>query len=411
MIVNQLHLEVGTKSETGYVRTENQDRMSWTSIPLGQLYIVADGMGRHAGGAKAATLTTDYLTKSLREFSKNSPADTAIRHPFEKTNQDVYQQAHAGDPANEGMGSTAIMMLVNGQSARIAHVGDSRVYLYRKGKLQLLTKDHTQVQQMVDASMLTLEQARVHPSASILDRAIGNRPSVEVSIISELRLINGDSILLCSDGLSGYADDREIALQLDDALSPQENVDRLISLALEKGGEDNVTIQFIRIGKAKEVPRRTLLHSLKLLVVFFILTILGSSTFITYRLFAKSNEDNDQFFQALLAKPAIWLGSGKQKIGEISPVKFKKQPDVNASNGVSQYSHEKLAHTSNLSRAKDADISEGKQTNTDLQKQMAALANEKAIAIVRAKKAESLLKNQEKQIATLKKNSRPLKTV
>ena len=135
-------------------------------------------MGGHAGGAKAAELTIRGLEQYLSEASKNLPIEEAIRNAFEKTNRDVYDQAHAGDPTTEGMGSTAVMLLIFSQIAKIAHVGDSRAYLYRNGKLRLLTKDHTQVQRMVDVGMLTPEQARNHPSSSILDRAIGNRPTV-----------------------------------------------------------------------------------------------------------------------------------------------------------------------------------------------------------------------------------------
>lgn len=269
MMPNKLNLDVGASTETGYVRNENQDRMSWASIPLGQLYIVADGMGGHAGGSKAAALTTGGLEQFLKEAQKNESVETAIRNAFEKTNKDVYDQAHVGDPTTEGMGSTAVMLLISGQSARIAHVGDSRAYLYRKGKLRLLTKDHTQVQRMVDAGMLTSEQARQHPSASILDRAIGNRPTVAVEISSVLALANGDGILLCSDGLSGYVDDDEIEAAIDDTLRPQENVNRLISLALQKGGEDNVTVQFIRFGNAAKVQRKTLITAIKAIGIFF----------------------------------------------------------------------------------------------------------------------------------------------
>ena len=273
MIPDKYPLEVGAKSETGYIRTDNQDCMSWVSVPWGQLFIIADGMGGHAGGAEAAYLTVNGLGRHLTEVSKNLPVEEAILSAFRKTNLDVYAKAHACDPATEGMGSTAVMLLIIDQAAKVAHVGDSRAYLYRNGKINLLTKDHTHVQRMVDAGMLTPEQARNHPSASMLERAIGSKTTVTADINS-VSLREGDSILLCSDGLSGYADDKEIETIINDLLSPQENVDRLINMALQKGGEDNVTIQFIRFGKYLNIHRHGYKNIFKVLFLYALIIII-----------------------------------------------------------------------------------------------------------------------------------------
>ncbi|NOS89421.1 MAG: Stp1/IreP family PP2C-type Ser/Thr phosphatase [Methylococcaceae bacterium] len=278
--------EVGAKTDKGCVRTENQDRMSWVSSPLGQLFVVADGMGGHNGGAKAAELTVDGLVNFLAETQNSLGIEDAIRGAFEKTNQTIYQQAHSGDPATEGMGSTAVLLLVYKQIAKIAHVGDSRVYLFRNGKLSLLTKDHTLVQKMVDAGMLTPEQARNHPSASLLDRAMGNRAEIAVEIHSDLRLKAGDGILLCSDGLSGYVEDQDIEAALTEPATAQEYVDRLLELAYQKGGEDNITIQFIRVFKK---PKSRLEESFKkllnnLFVSLLILCGIGCVSYSAYYL-------------------------------------------------------------------------------------------------------------------------------
>lgn len=274
MIPDKYPLEVGAKSETGNVRSDNQDCMSWVSVPWGQLFIIADGMGGHAGGAEAAYLTVSGLGRYLTEVSKNLPAEEAIRSAFRETNLDVYAKAHAGDPATEGMGSTAVMLLIIDQIAKVAHVGDSRAYLYRNGKINLLTKDHTHVQRMVDAGMLTPEQARDHPSASMLERAIGSKATVTVDINS-VSLKQGDSILLCSDGLSGYADDKEIETIINDSLSPQENVDRLINMATkQKGGVDNVTIQFIRFGKNSNINKHGYKNIFKVLFLYALIIII-----------------------------------------------------------------------------------------------------------------------------------------
>ena len=245
-------LEVGARSETGYVRDENQDRMSGTRVPLGFLYIVADGMGGHQGGALAAELTVQGLQRYIGEAPVNTPVEKVIHAAFNEANQTVYQQGHAGDPATEGMGSTAVLLLISGRVARVAHVGDSRAYLYRWGRLKQLTTDHTVVQKMVQAGMLKPEEAADHPNASILDRAIGSKAGVKVDISNALRLYEGDAILLCSDGLSGYVADSEIASVLRSRATVQEIPERLIELALKKGGEDNVTVQLIQYGTRKK---------------------------------------------------------------------------------------------------------------------------------------------------------------
>ncbi len=251
--------EVGALSETGYVREENQDRMSGIHVGLGQAYIVADGMGGHKGGAMAATLTVEGLQRHLNETAAGVDVEGAIKFAFEKTNKTVYERAHSGDSETEEMGSTAVLFLISGRVARVAHVGDSRAYLYRKGELRPLTKDHTKVQKMMDAGMLTAEEARDHPDASVLDRAIGNQPDIDVDIGPILELKDGDSILLCSDGLSGYADDADIESVLRSDSTVQEIPGDLFALALEKGSDDNVTIQYIQYGERSDVraPQHT----------------------------------------------------------------------------------------------------------------------------------------------------------
>ncbi len=252
----KIKVEVGARSETGYVRNENQDRMSGAEIPLGQLYIVADGMGGHKGGAMAAELTIVGLQRHIAAAPPDASGEEVIRAAFKKVNENVYQKAHSDNPETEGMGSTAVLLLISNGVARLAHVGDSRAYLYRQDQLRQLTKDHTIVQKMVDAGMLTLEEAANHPNASVLERAVGSKPSVEVDISDELRIHNGDAILLCSDGLSGYVTDAEIQEVLRSPATVQQVTEQLVQLALDQGGEDNITVQFVQYGPREEALSR-----------------------------------------------------------------------------------------------------------------------------------------------------------
>lgn len=305
MKLNELNLEVGAGTETGYVRKENHDRMSWATVPCGQLYTIADGIGDHVGGALAAELTVYGLERYLADAPENMKMEDAIRNAFDKTNTDVYETAHSGDPETKGIGSTAVILLITKQVAKIAHVGNSRAYLYRDGKLRLLTKDHTQVQRFVDAGMMKPEKARNHPSASLLERAMGHRPTVTIGIGSDLVLKEGDGILLCSDGLSAHAEDLEIEAAMSGSSTPQETVNRLINLALKNGGEDNVTIQYVRYGKNSEVRHSHSDYASLLKPVFWTFLaacIAGGASFLTYMRVKDSAEKNVSSLQKTIAQ-------------------------------------------------------------------------------------------------------------
>jgi protein phosphatase len=243
---------VGARSETGYVRNENQDRMSCVGTPAGYAYIVSDGMGGHRAGALAAQMTIETLTQALPIIQSIPGATAEIKQALEQANRKVYERGHSGDAETQGMGATAVVLFVAGSQALIAHVGDSRAYLYAGGVLQQLTRDHSRVQKMVDAGLLATADAASHPDAGILDRAIGALPDVKVDISGWIPLHDGDRMLLCSDGLHGYVTDSEIMAVLEDKASPQELADRLVDLALQKGGEDNITVQLLEYGRPRK---------------------------------------------------------------------------------------------------------------------------------------------------------------
>jgi PPM family protein phosphatase len=246
-------LEVGALSETGYVRDENQDRMSGSVVPLGHLYIVADGMGGHKAGALAAQMAVEELQRHIGGAAASDPADTVIAAAFKAANDAVYSRSRSGDSSTEGMGTTAVVLLISGRVARVAHVGDSRAYLYRNGSLSQLTTDHTIVQRMVQAGMLKPEEAADHPQSSMLERAIGSQQNVEIDLRGH-PLQSGDALLLCSDGLSGYVSDAQIEDVLRNERTVQETTADLVRLALDKGGRDNVTVQVVRYGPRNTPP-------------------------------------------------------------------------------------------------------------------------------------------------------------
>jgi protein phosphatase len=153
------------------------------------------------------------------------------------------------------MGATAVVLLVARSRALVAHVGDSRAYIFTQGELRRLTRDHSRVQRMVDAGMLEPAEAESHPDANLLERAIGVSPDILVDISSWMPLHEGDKILLCSDGLHGYVQDGEISALLGNKLTSQELADQLVDMALRKGGEDNITVQLIEYGRQRKIGR------------------------------------------------------------------------------------------------------------------------------------------------------------
>jgi hypothetical protein len=154
------------------------------------------------------------------------------------------------------MGSTVAVALIAGNQLQVGHIGDSRIYFLHRNCLKLLTTDHTSVQRMVDAGMISQDQARHHPDAHVLSRAVGSRSEVDIEVGSPIPLEEGDGVLLCSDGLSGYVEDKEIERIVCEASDVQRIPKRLVQFALDAGSDDNITVQFVCYGKPVGKKRR-----------------------------------------------------------------------------------------------------------------------------------------------------------
>jgi len=244
-------IRVGASSETGKVREENQDKMSRFFSPLGEVFIVADGMGGHKGGGLAAEMVTQGFEDRLIRMQPGTPIPAAMGEVANAINAEIHREANSGNLATEKMGSTVVMAILQDGRLTIGHVGDSRAYLLRQGRLTRLTRDHSRVQKMVDHGMLSEADAREHPDASVLNRSMGGKPSVEMEVAAAFSLQDGDAVILCTDGLSGYLTDDSIGKVIAAAPEAQAAADALVALALQAGGEDNVTIQVIQCGQRK----------------------------------------------------------------------------------------------------------------------------------------------------------------
>jgi PPM family protein phosphatase len=229
-----------SSSHTGRVRRTNED--SFLELP--PLFVVADGMG----GARAGELASRLAVDTFRELEpvEGETGEDRLRRTILESNRRVLERAKS-DPSTAGMGSTVTAALVDGERVVLGHVGDSRAYLLRDGALQQLSHDHSLVAELERAGRLTHEEAAVHPQRSVITRALGAGPQLEVDT-SVVAVRDGDVILLCSDGLTGLVGDVAIAGLLDAPGPLADGVRRLVRAANDAGGDDNVTAVAFRIG-------------------------------------------------------------------------------------------------------------------------------------------------------------------
>jgi serine/threonine protein phosphatase PrpC/cytoskeletal protein RodZ len=245
---SSLIVSVGVQCHVGKERTENQDRVTRASTPFGDLFVVADGVGGYQGGAEAAQATVEGFVSYLNSHGNFALPD-ALQQAARTVSADLLQRS-AANHLLHGMGSTVVLCVVHGDTVTYAHMGDSRAYLVRDRQLRQLTRDHSVMERLVSQGVLTPAQAREHPDASVLTRALGQ--SGEVSLdVAEIRLHPYDGILLCSDGLWAYAQHAEMeAVATSNGLSPTAISEALLNLALKGGGGDNISIQFLRFSPA-----------------------------------------------------------------------------------------------------------------------------------------------------------------
>ncbi|MFQ5824504.1 MAG: Stp1/IreP family PP2C-type Ser/Thr phosphatase [bacterium] len=261
--MNQLlTITFGSDTHRGLIRTDNQDycgKYPEDSLklfsPTGQLFLVADGMGGHMGGREASHMAVSIIQQVyFSNLSGDIPK--SLHKAFETANEKIYQVA-TSNPNLHRMGTTCTVLALKDDKAFIAHVGDSRAYLINRNKIEQLTQDHSHVAEMRRQGILTEEEAKVHPDRSILTRALGVDSTVEVDAINNIPLIAGEYFLLCSDGLA-KVDNKEIK-SIILSKTPQQACERLVHLANERGGEDNVTTQVIRInGKLLQLKEKLL---------------------------------------------------------------------------------------------------------------------------------------------------------
>lgn len=219
------------KTNKGLIRLSNQDSL----LIAHNTYGVADGMGGHKGGETASRVAVQVVKDSLYG---QSPCPEKLTAAFSAANARVYDMQKK-DSALSGMGTTMTLLWESDKEMLIGHVGDSRAYLYRDGKLTQQTADHSVVAELVRNKIITPEMALTHPYRSVITRALGTDPAVETDILT-VEKKKDDLWLVCSDGLYNMVPDNQITEVLS-ALPPEQAADKLLELAIDHGGHDNVS--------------------------------------------------------------------------------------------------------------------------------------------------------------------------
>lgn len=254
-------MDVSYKSDIGCARHLNEDRVLCVTLNIGSgsstlstgLFVVADGMGGHNAGEVASKLA---IMTFLNEFSDNlgdfsdgnagvliNNANSILKDMIDKANAVVYNEASSKEL--QGMGTTLTAALIIGQELFVAHVGDSRCYIINKRETLQVTRDHSVVQEMVDAGLITPDEARVHPIRNEITRALGCAVTIAPDI-HHIRLYDEDTVLLCSDGLYNELAPREIAEIIVSSGNLRSACLHLVDQAKIKGGLDNISVALVR---------------------------------------------------------------------------------------------------------------------------------------------------------------------
>jgi PPM family protein phosphatase len=259
----RLIVQAVMKTDVGLVRSENQDFGTYTtpaeereSHPGGRLFVVADGMGGHRGGATASRIAGETV-KAQYLGSEEDDIAAALRAALARANARIFTEAQA-NPDLRGMGTTTSALVVSNNNAWFAHVGDSRIYMIRDGAIKQLTEDHSLVASMVREGLLTSTEAENHPRRNVLQRSMGVGEDVEIDVSGPFPVQEGDVFILCSDGLHGLVKEAEL-LEIATSLPLEATANEYVRRALDRGAPDNVTVIVARIIRPDELTDDTVI--------------------------------------------------------------------------------------------------------------------------------------------------------
>lgn len=236
--------KVAHLSDVGQRRELNQDVVFTSDTPVGNLpnlFIVADGMGGHRAGDYASKFAVDTIVSQVEQSFEKNPT-LILQKAIEQANQGIRDLA-VGNKEYEGMGTTVVVATCLGKYLKVANVGDSRLYIVNQ-RIKQITKDHSLVEEMIRMGGLDRASARTHPNKNIITRAVGACEGIDVDFF-DVELKPGDSVLMCSDGLSNMLEDEEIRILMNTGRDIVEKAEALVSEANNNGGKDNISLIII----------------------------------------------------------------------------------------------------------------------------------------------------------------------
>ena len=231
---------VGLVSDVGLKRTLNEDFASYLEKEEFKIYVVADGMGGHNAGEVASQMAAERIVSYVDEKFSSSNARNLIEDAIKKVNTDIFNFSNTNEKLN-GMGTTVTVCFVTKEFIHIANVGDSCCFAIRNNEIKKITKDHSLVQELVDSGSISEKEAENHPKKNIITRALGTSSTVSVDVF-ELDNNEYELYILCSDGLTNELTKEEILQVVTEEKDYMKSADRLVALAKENGGRDNITV-------------------------------------------------------------------------------------------------------------------------------------------------------------------------
>ena len=254
-----LEVEFGQLSDCGRTRQTNEDYLGWVlartpaeARTRGWLFALADGVGGQNGGEVAARTAVESVLAGFREAPAGEPHAPLLVRLVQEANAKVFEAGLTAGPGGASMATTLVACALRFDRAAVAHVGDSRCYLVRRGRAQLLTRDHTVASEQVRLGLLSAREAAEVPTRHVLSRSIGNNLFVGVET-GESQVFAGDVLVLCSDGLHGAVSASEIAQRVSDHAELNEAARELVELANQRDGSDNISVQLMRVRGVERV--------------------------------------------------------------------------------------------------------------------------------------------------------------